>query len=434
MTLRTTAQRLLGSMEPGNVGVQIVSFVVAFPFSLAVARYLGPAGRGIYGLTAMTAAIVALMAGLGMAEAVPTILARHGRDEGAEGILARTVFWSTGLCALLFVAVAPTVFRLIDIAPTIPLVAGGTFLVVVLALWPFWLNVGTLQARVKLPIMAEALRLFVYVFAALVAMTTGILTATVAVFAFGISYLVAMFVVIYRIRPRMTRPSVATERKVRKEALFLGWRATVARLLEYGASRLDIMLVGGILGVGAAGIWVVTVKVAELLLMAANANVPAVLHGVAVRGSEGKNWGRFLVQRVAASTALAAFGAVGIVLFGGWLIDFALGAAYLPAAAPLRTLSLAAVLMTASRLLRHANFALGRMRANWMADAITALIIVTGNLAFLETGGLTAAARVSVAANTGGALILAFGLVHSACNPTQQPELLTPVSKGPVTP
>jgi len=420
--LYESGRRLVELAEGRNIVIQGVTMAVTFPASLLISRNLGPAGRGAYSLTAMSAAVAALVAGMGIGDAVPYLLARTGTDRGAEPVLLGTLLRAAGIVAAVYLLISWPMLRLLGVPPTPGLMAGGTLMVLLMAIWPFWLNAGTARARTALPLKAEALRVSVYLAAAVAAIAAGVLTAETTLAAYAISLIVAGTVVIGRMRPRMRHSDAVDAGQLRREAVRLGWRGMVARLLEYGASRGDAFVIGAIAGPAAAGAYITATGISDPVSLISSANAPPVLHRLSTDAASGRHWGKYLTSRLFGSAAVALVAALALCAVAAVLVHAALGPRFASAIAPLRILAISAVFLTTTRLMRQANFALGRMSANWGADAVSIAVLVVGNALFLRRDGITAAAFVMLTANATGVLLLGTGLAwashrHAALHP-----------------
>lgn len=403
--------------EAGNLGLGLATLALTFPVSILVARVLGPEGRGTYALVVMYSAIVALVAGGGYPDAAPSVVGARGATAAPwlERVLLRRAVaigagWAVLVAGVLFWRGSPGWLALGAASGAVTLLG---------AAWPFYLQVGAALGRVRVPAQAEAFRVAVYAAGALGLAATGWLTPVTATVAFAVSYLAGEVAV--RRRLECFAGGGAGARTAADPAdgadavRMLGRTAMLGRLLEYAATRTDLLLVGALLGARAAGLYAVAIALTEPLILAANAAAAPVLAEV-VRGDALRSR-RFVVSRTGASLAVAALGALVIVIAAPWFVGLAFGAEFDGAVVPLRLLAAGYVLACGVRLLRTANIGLARLRENQLADAVAIGVLVAGDLLLLPAGGLAAAAAVTVVAMLGAFAVLALRLFVTAGAP-----------------
>ena len=203
----------------------------------------------------------------------------------------------------------------------------------------------------------------------------------------------------------------AVELAVWREALGYGLRGQIGNVLQYFTLRLDLVLVAAILGPAPAGIYLVATRVSEVVTQIANAASSLLFPAVA--GQQDRASTAFTAAVIREVTIVVAASALAVGISAWFWLPVVFGSAYTSALPALLLLLVAAIPLSVGRLL--AGDLKGRGRPGLVsAAAVTGLVImVVGDLRFLEQGGIEAAAIVSIvayAANAAG-LILAYRAV-----------------------
>lgn len=392
-----SAGRARFGAEASNLALGIGTLAITLPISVLVARVLGPEGRGVLALLTMSSAIAALVVAGGYPDLAPAAVGGGGGVEAARvferrlwrRVVPLAVLWGVGVGAVLWRAA---------VEGSASLAAAAALLVALGAAWPFYLQVGAALARVRLPAKAEAFRVGVYAMVALALVVAGWLTPLTATLAFVVSYLAGELVVRHRMGLRTARALPPAEAEALGTGAGRGGRdAVVGRLLEYAATRADVMLVGALLGARAAGLYAVAVAVSEPLLLAANAAAAPVLAQV-VRAEAPAAVRAFVRSRLALALGVAGAGAIVLALLAPLVVRLAFGEAFTEAVVPMRILGGAYAIGCGVRLLRTVNIGRARLRENWWADGAAITVLVAGDLLFVPRGGLAAAAVVTTAA------------------------------------
>lgn len=175
--------------------------------------------------------------------------------------------------------------------------------------------------------------------------------------------------------------------------------ATTAQFLNY---RLDLLLVAVLLGPVEAGIYVVALRLAELLWVVPEAAGIVLLPRVAASDTVGTR--RLLQVTVGAAVA----GAATLFTTGSWLIPALFGEPFAPAYRSMTLLLPGAIALAAAKVLTSAIAGAGHPRVNAIASLSGLLVAVTLDLVLIPRHGLVGAA---VATSLSYSLILAVAVL-----------------------
>jgi stage V sporulation protein B len=199
-----------------------------------------------------------------------------------------------------------------------------------------------------------------------------------------------------------------------RQSLSMGLRGQLGNVLQFINLRLDLLLIPALMNLSAAGLYVVAVRVAEVLTQAANAAgsflFPAIAEQTDAVSTELTN------RTVRISLIIVIAAAVLLGLVAAPLLELAFGEAYLPATTSLRILAAAMVPLSLARVL--AGDLKGRGRAGLVSAAMGATVVVTAilDLVLIPRLGIDGAAIASLGAYTvsAGILLIAFRSVTGA--------------------
>ena len=309
-----------------------IAFVpLALVQAAIVARWLGPDGQGLFAATGSWIAIAAMFGTLGLPAAVTAFAAA---DEGrTAALLANARF--TGI-----VAGCATILVIASIGSALPAALGAVplslLLLAALAL-PF--NFGSSQFQALLlgrqrvrafNIMDAAERLFLLsgtllLLPGLGQGVRGLIALTVALAL--VRHVV--FQVLLRPDSRRFRPDFPLLRRMTTFSA----KAYVVSLLSFLVLRSDLVLINGMLGARATGLYSLAVSGADFLLILPGAIGTLLFPRVAAAGNEGS---ALFTAKVCRHAAFAVGLACLVTAVGGfWAIRWIFGEAYLGSAVPL---------------------------------------------------------------------------------------------------
>jgi O-antigen/teichoic acid export membrane protein len=248
-----------------SLGSRVVILAFAFMTSVAIARGLGPQGRGVYAVAIAIGALGVQFANLGLHAGNTLIVARR---PGASGqVLANTVAVSLGLGGLLALGgwvaihVLPVPRPLQD-----PLLAVALLLIplglLILLLQQLLLAFGRIGAFNRVEIALRVTNLAGIGAAWLL----GILSAEAAVVVSLLSTAFFALVAIRVLLPVASRP-ISPNVALFREYLGYGLRAYMAAFLAFLVLRLDLLIVDYLRGPADTGQYSIAVSLADLVYL-----------------------------------------------------------------------------------------------------------------------------------------------------------------------
>ncbi len=398
--LRTFWRRAGGVIASRSVAVPLG--VVA---SIVVARALGPAGRGTFGVMMAIGAIGVQLGNLGLPSATVYALGRNPRQLReltglallvSLGVGAVLVLLAGGLIATGVVSVALSAPLAWLAATWIP--AGLLFLLAENALlglrairWYTLLQLGVDAAS------ALVLALCFWVGWSAPERFWGAAFAVTALAALG-----ALAVVRRHADGRPAWPRA----ELLGPALRYGGRAYLSTLFAYLVINFDLLMVAGMRGAGEAGYYAVAGKVAELLSMA-----PAAIGAMLFATVSGMRQGRWAFTRRVTLALALAFPPVLILaaLLARPVIGLLFGAAFLPAASALLWLLPGVYVLGLNMQLMNYLGGTGMPLVTVVGPGIGLGVNVLLNLWWIPRHGIVGAAAASSVAY---GLMLATSLVY----------------------
>lgn len=418
--LRDRLVRVTGSSwvrgVAGTAGTRMVVLVLGLGSTVALARGLGPTGRGVYALamTLATLGVVALNLGFHTAN---TYFASRDRDT-LPALISNTFALAALAAGVGAVVLALT--RALGIS-TDPLPFALAILVVA------WLPVGLVFIQLQpLLLVVQRLRMFnlaeagwqiASVVLVIALWATDRLTPTsafVAVLAAFVGGTVAVTLGLgsaWRPRPG---PSLALARR----ALPYAARTYATTMTGFALIRLDIFLVENRLGTREVGLYAVAVTICEAIQVLPTTVGALLLPKVAALTDEVEQWA------ITRRTLVATTGVmVGICSLAGVVarpaVRIVYGEPFLPSTTPLYWLLPGIVLLGANAVLIHYFLAVGMPAAVVVMQAIAVVLNIGLELVLLGPLGLAGAGLASTIAY--GAMFTATLVYASAWRRRQHP-------------
>ncbi len=314
--------------------LMLLTNLVRLPTNILIARFLGPAGKGVVTLLQLLVGQAALFLSLGLDSALLHFVGRKnrsvqelaGRAMGLGAVLGGAGF---GVLVVLLVWVFD------ELLP-----AEVTVVALLLAATvPLSLSVGFLRSLIRAcgRVIEEWSLMLVAAAANLACVGAGlVLEGGVRGVLWGLlaaSVLSSGVTLVLAWRLRILRRAPVLEWPGTRELLGYGAKLHGGNILEAMNDRFDLYLVAFFLGTAAVGIYSIAVVVAELLWLVPGVLGSVLMQRVAVRSDEGANTMMGPVLRMT-SLVLAA-GATAWLLAGRWLIHLLFGEAFLPAYGPM---------------------------------------------------------------------------------------------------
>jgi O-antigen/teichoic acid export membrane protein len=307
------------------------SLAIGFVTSIALARLLGPAGRGLLGLMLSANLLVVVLTSIGLPTAVTYFSSRADADPPA--ILGNCLVHAFVLAVVLI----PVSWLLHGpIAEGLGHGAGGLTWVLVAALVPLslldWTTNSQLQGELRFRRVNVVVVLSRLVYAVAVVALLGVLSLGVegGVIATGLGSL-AMIVLSLPPLLRAGRPRI--DRRLAGRLFGYGAKAQLGSILQLANGRLDVLILQIYRPLSQVGYYVIAQTVAELVVTLANEFRWTSM--VLVTKSQGEEQASTSASAVRHYTLLAAAAALANVLFGSAVILLGYGSRFHPAIAPM---------------------------------------------------------------------------------------------------
>jgi O-antigen/teichoic acid export membrane protein/2-polyprenyl-3-methyl-5-hydroxy-6-metoxy-1,4-benzoquinol methylase len=391
-------ERLLLALEDtSRTGVRVASLRMlaagaGLVVSIVIARALGPTGRGLYALPVAFLGVVMAFSHVGL--------------EGSNVYLAGTGvplrrLWAVGTAGALIVSALAWI-----VVATIGMLAGAGFaaglpvswIVIAMAQLPlllmvfYWTSVLQIEGMFAAAAWATVAGTLANGAAVLLLAAVGELTPF-RVLALTWVTCGVTWVLVLRLGLRSGVAGLRPDPSVLLRAVSFGLRAQLATVFAFLVLRVDQVLVQGVLGFRALGIYAISVVIAELLWLVTDPFAASLVpHQVRAAGGD--------ERRLGYATARLSLVAAGALCCATWAlapyaIRFAFGDAFVDATWPVRWLLPGVVAIAAQRPLYAIVTKEGRMglAAAMNAGALAVNVVLT--MLTLTTVGVVGAAIAS---------------------------------------
>jgi stage V sporulation protein B len=251
--------------------------------------------------------------------------------------------------------------------------------------------------------LAELLRAIVTL-AAVIALLVAWSTDTAFVIATGAGYIAGAVLSLGlgqaqtgSVRPRWDAELV-------RRSLAIGLRGQAGNVLQFLNLRLDLLLIPFLLNLSAAGLYVVAVRMSEVLTQVASAAGSLIFPVVAAGSDAGAT--ELTERTVRLSLLVVAIAAVLLIAVADPLLATAFGAMYEPAAPALRILAVAMLPLSLSRILAGDLKGRGRPGSVSLAMLVALAATVVLDLLLIPGFGIAGAGLASLGAYSISAAIL----------------------------
>lgn len=379
----------------GTAGTRVAVLLLGLGSTVALARGLGPTGRGVYALamTLATLGVVALNLGFHTANAYFA-----SRERETLPALVSNTFALAATVAVVGAAVL-VLFRALGVGTGPPPFALAVLVVC-------WLPVGlvfiqlqpllVVLGRLRMFNVAEAGWQLASVLLVVLLWATDRLTPTsafvvvLAAFVGGTIAVTLNLGSVWRPRPR---PSAQLFRR----ALPYAARTYATTLTGFALVRLDIFLVENRLGTRDVGLYAVAVTICEAIQVLPTTIGALLLPKVAALTDEGERWS--VTRRALLATGAIMVAICGIVaVVARPAIRIAYGEAFLPSTTPLYWLLPGIVMLGANTVLIHYFLAVGMPTRVVVTQAVAVALNIGLELALLGPLGLAGAGLASTIA------------------------------------
>lgn len=404
-TPRTRASRAIGSGD--NVFARLVTWsiigrfgylVAGFGASIALARLLGPSGRGLLGLMISVNSLALVFTTFGVPLAVVYFASRRDADPGA--LLGNSILQGVLLAAILIPLSAAFYHQ---IAEAFGHGDGGRTWILVAALVPVtfldWTTHGQLQGMLMFGRFSILLVLSRVVYAVGILILLGILDWGVAggivATALGSAVMISgsLGPVLARGRPSLDLPLL-------RQTLKYGRRVQVGSIFQLANGRLDVILMQFFRPLNQVGYYVVAQTIAELVINLANAFQSSVMPLIAHYEQDSGRAESTSIDSIRHHGILAALAVLGNAVFGPLVIFFAYGSSFAPAIGPMLVLLPGIWFLGMGIVIQGDLAGRGRPGLSSSLAGLAAAVTVLLDLALIPPLGVYGGALASVGAYT----------------------------------
>lgn len=390
--------------------VRVVALVAGFFATVAGARLLGTEAMGAVGQAMTVASISAMLANLGLNIAAIYALQRDPAD--AERTVARLMGLGvvTGVAAVVIAALAilATVF-VPALRPQILITAvpmAVSILIFELA-GSLLLGLDRQASYVRATLLegVGSLAFTLLILFAVAGTADGFMAAAILGYLLGAGYAFAV------VRGRVGSLRAAWDGGFSRRVLAFGVRGQAGNIIQFMNLRLDLLLVPALLGLAAAGVYAIAVRVSETVLLAATSAGSLLFPAVA--GQADARSTAVTEGIVRATLLVVAGGAITLSIIAAPLLSIAFGPAFESGAAAVRITAAAMLPLALFRLLAGDLKGRGRPGLVSIAALIALAITIVGNVLLVPRLGIDGAALTSLVAYGGAAavLVVAYRLV-----------------------
>ena len=377
-------------------GVRLLGLIAAFITNVVAARALGQAGFGAAGVAVTVGLFAALACNGGVNIAViylgGTLRERRGAVLGAASTIAGG---GMVLSAVMVAVVAVTIGAAIGLDGRGDLFIAAALVGIGVIGHEYGGAILLTLGRDRAFAVTELVRSFVTLLAviALLWTWTGD-TAYVVAAAAGYVAGAALAFGVARIAGGSLRPR--WHRDLIGRGLAIGLRGQAGNVLQFLNLRLDLLLVPALLNLSAAGLYLVAVRMSEVLTQVATAAGSLLFPAVATEPDPSATQ---LTERTARlSMLIVAFAALVMGLASGPLLTAAFGAEYAGAVDTLRILAIAMLPLSLTRILAGDLKGRGRPGSVSIAMLVALAATVALDIALIPRMGIAGAALASLGA------------------------------------
>jgi O-antigen/teichoic acid export membrane protein len=388
---------MLGRAVAWNVFGRFGVLGVGFVSSILVARWLGPADRGLLAVVTYTAEIVVAVAGIGLTYAVAFYVSRKDARYGA--VLGNSLLYCAGLALVIvptFVLLRDPLARLLsEHRGQVVWALGGLLVPLVFLEWCTQNQLfGRLRFGLYNAVVVSARLAYVALAVLLVGVAGyGVGGAVVASMGASATVIVASLAVVLR------DARVSIDLRLLREMIGYGARVAVGWIFDMLNSRVDILMVQLLTGLTAVGYYVIAQVVAELTLAFASAIQASVLTLTARSEGEARQ-DETTISSLRHQTMLTTVAIALIAAGGPVLIHFGYGAAFDDAITPMLILLLGMLPLGAGAVVAGNLRGRGRPGTASAIAGATVCVTLLLDLLLIPFFGVHGAALASVGAYT----------------------------------
>lgn len=389
------------------IGIRLASVVAGFLTSVIAARLLGSIALGAAGIGLTIGSIAALVANGGLNIATIYFLGRRptARREIAHQSLTLALVAAALAATLVIVVAGPIAPQLLGDLPAGLITAAA---ILAAGIVGFEVSVSVLLGlgRSRPYLLAQSiegigsLAITAFILAALMPTAPGYVLAA------GFAYACAALFAVVEAQRTVGGRMLAFDRGFTREALTLGIRGQLGNVLQFLNLRLDLLLIPLFVDLRAVGIYLIAVRMSEVVAQTASAAAAFLFPAV----SRSRVTHAELTERTTRATLLVvALSGVVVALLAENLLRVFFGSDFQSGAAALRITMLAMVPLALTRLLAGDLKGRGRPGVVSIAAGLALSVTVLADLALIPLWGIEGAALASLVAYSTGASVLLVG-------------------------
>lgn len=381
-----------------TLGAKLATYGLGFVASIMISRALGPTGRGLYYMPVALATMAFTLGNLGIESA--NVHLYSGRRYRLSQLVGNALLLSLclGAAMVLIGGLAYVALRSSALAGVPAANAAVMLLTVPLSMGCLYLSgLLVLGRRINKVNVALPVAACVQLAIVLGAYVTGLISVWVVLLANAASVAIT-WLLLLRSAFRALGVDASERTALARDSLSYGLRIHLGTVLSFFNLRLDVFLLSSMEGVGAVGIYSLSVMLAELVWLLSN---PLALAVMPAQAESDADHAADLTFRAVRATWLMGLVASALLLLVAWpLVPVLYGQAFGASFWPLAVLAPGVVAMGAQRPLSQYVLRLsspGRVSA--IAGA-TVVVNVVFNLVLIPRFGPVGAAAASLVSYT----------------------------------
>lgn len=386
-------------------------FVLSLLVSVVIARVLGPSLKGAYSIFVLTLSLASMSVTFGLGAAVVYLGAQDAKRLprlAGNGLAAAL---ATGLLGIVVMetAILTPFFRhyLQENGLDTRLLQGGILLLPVLQVQAYLVEILRAGGDIKRYNLARLARVALNLGGVIIWVWAWPQGVTGAIMAWlGAVLISAIFTVWWALQ--LCHYQIAWDRALFRQMLHFGLKLYPGNIMQFLNYRLDVFIVGFLLGPREVGLYVTATALAERLWDIPHALRTVLLQRVAATKEE-ESANQLTAQTVRVTLALVAIISLLLAFIAFPLIRLLYGQAFLPSAPLLIILLPGIVLLSVGKLLATHLSGRGRPEVGTYAAAAALLATVSLDFLLIPRYGLTGAAIASAVSYTVSAMMI-FGI------------------------
>lgn len=404
MTVAASPGRGFGAQVVLLAAARLASVGAFFGINVVAARLLPPDGVGSAAVGQTIGMIAALVANGGLN--IATIYFLQRRADERSDLVPRLIAIAIGTCALaivLVLATAPLALGLVSGSGSWPLLLAAAAMGATMIAFEFGGALMLGYGRAGGFTVMELVRGFGSLAAVALLLAGPMRSDAGFVAGLALGYAAAALLGLIGTRQGGASLRPRADGAFAREAIGFGVRGQVGNIFQFLGARLDLLLVPALLDLRAAGLYVIAVRVSDVVGQAATAASSLIFPRVAGQPARSTE----LTERTMRAMLLVVILTAGLLaLAGDTLLRIAFGDVYAEGTATLLVLLVATVPLSAGRVLAADLKGRGRPGlVSWAALATVVATIVL-DVTLIPTFGIIGAAVASLLAYGLGTLAL----------------------------